>query len=97
MIWASVALTSLFGLVAVALLVVLLRRRPSDRLLPALVLERFVTTIASGESFDALLASVDDRSVVLREATVLSTDGKRTPVTGDLVLRRESISYMQRP
>lgn len=75
--------------------VLLERRRPGDVLLREHLLERYVVTIASGETFSGLLAQVDDRSVVLRDVKVLSAND--SPVDGELILRRESIAYLQRP
>ena len=86
--------------VAVALLVlaaVLMYLRPSDRLLRGHLLTRYVVTIASGETFDGLLAAVDTRTLILRDVGVLKVDGGLTPVDGDVVLRRDAVSYMQRP
>lgn len=75
--------------------VLLERRRPGDVLLREHLLERYVVTIASGETFSGLLAQVDDRTVVLRDVKVLSAND--SPVDGELILRRESIAYLQRP
>ena len=88
------------GAVAVALLAlaaVLVYLRPSDRLLRDHLLTRYVVTVASGETFDGLLAAVDARTLVLRQVGVLKVDGGLTPVDGDVVLRRDAVSYMQRP
>jgi hypothetical protein len=59
--------------------------------------ERFVVTAVSGEAFAGLLIDVDDRTVVLRDVSVLKADGAQLPVDGELVLRRDAIAYMQRP
>ena len=88
------------GAAALAVLVlaaVMVYLRPSDRLLRDHLLTRYVVTIASGETFDGLLASVDARTLVLRDVGVLKVDGGLTPVDGDVVLRRNAVSYMQRP
>lgn len=73
------------------------RLRSTDRLLADRLRERFVVTMASSESFSGLLASADERSVVLIDCQVFSQDGTRKSVDGELVLRREAIAYMQRP
>lgn len=102
MMWIAIAIVA-GGQLATLALVAWPRLRaepapvPRDQLMLERVLERVICTTHTGESFDALLASVDDRSIVLREATVMASDGKRTAVTGELILRRDSISYMQRP
>lgn len=69
-------------------------RTPADRLLGEHLLERYVVTLLSGESFSALLARVDGRTIVLREATVLTANN--SPVDGELILRRDAVAYMQR-
>lgn len=70
---------------------------PADRLLQERLRERFIVTTASGESFDGLLVEVDDRTVVMRDVSVLKADGAVTPVDGEVILRRDAVAYMQRP
>jgi len=70
---------------------------PSDRLLRQHLLDRYVVTVDAGETFTGLLADVDGRTVILRAVSVLIKDGSESPVDGDVVLRRESISYMKKP
>lgn len=67
----------------------------NDQLLQQHLLERYVVTLLSGESFSGLLAAVDDRTLVLRDVEVLSANAAKAD--GDVVLRREAIAYMQRP
>ena len=67
-----------------------------DRLLKQLLRERFVITLRHGESFDGLLADVDEKTVRLVDAFAL--DGKnRVSVDGDLLIPRPEIVYLQRP
>ena len=93
----TVAAGSAVAVALLALAAVLVYLRPSDRLLQDHLLTRYVVTIASGETFDGLLAAVDTRTLVLRDVGVLKVDGGLTPVDGDVVLRRDAVSYMQRP
>lgn len=67
-----------------------------DRLLRALLRERFVVTLGTGETFDGLLDRFDDKHVELVAAHAVS-GSQRHPVDGRLYLPRERISYMQRP
>lgn len=71
--------------------------RRADRLLKERLRDRFVVTLVTGESFDGLLNDADDKTVVMVNAGVLRDGGALAPVDGELVLRRESIAYMQRP
>ena len=67
-----------------------------DKLLRQLLRERFVITLRHGESFDGLLADVDEKTVRLVDSFAL--DGKnRVSVDGDLLIPRLEIVYMQRP
>jgi small nuclear ribonucleoprotein (snRNP)-like protein len=67
-----------------------------DRLLRKLLMDRFVVTLASGESFDGLLVDLDEKTVHLADAVAL--DGRnRVKVDGTLYLPRAGISYLQRP
>jgi hypothetical protein len=70
-----------------------------DRLLKHRLREVFVVTMEGGAAFKGLLYSLDQRSVILREAEAMAagTDGRHVPVDGELILPRERISYMQRP
>lgn len=70
---------------------------PADVLMREHLLERYVVTVDAGETFSGLLAAVDDRTLVLRDVRVLLKDTTTSPVDGDIFLRRESVSYLQRP
>lgn len=72
-------------------------RRSVDGLLRSRLRDKFVVTTTSGESFLGLLAEVDGKTVILRDASVLKPDGATAPVDGELVLRREAVAFMQRP
>lgn len=71
--------------------------RGRDSLLRDRLRERFVVTLVTGESFTGLLGEVDDRTVVLLDASVLRPDGAALPVDGELILRRDAVAYMQKP
>lgn len=67
-----------------------------DRLLRKMILERFVVTLRSGESFDGLLADADTKTIRLVSSFALS--GKdRVSVDGELFIPRNEITYLQRP
>lgn len=67
-----------------------------DRLLRKMILERFVVTLRSGESFDGLLADADTKTIRLVSSYALS--GKdRVSVDGELFIPRSEITYLQRP
>jgi hypothetical protein len=67
-----------------------------DRLLRKMILERFVVTLRSGESFDGLLADADTKTIRLVSSFALS--GKdRVSVDGELFIPRSEITYLQRP
>lgn len=71
------------------------QRPPADTLIREHLLDRYIVTLLSGESFSGLLAQVDDRTVVLRDVTVMSANN--ATVDGELVLRRDTVAYIQRP
>lgn len=61
-----------------------------------MILERFVVTLRSGESFDGLLADADTKTIRLVSSFALS--GKdRVSVDGELFIPRNEITYLQRP
>lgn len=67
-----------------------------DKLLRKAHYETFVITLRSGESFEGLLADVDEKVVKLVGASLV--DGEdRAPVDGDLYLPRENVLYLQNP
>lgn len=67
-----------------------------DRLLRKMILERFIVTLRSGESFDGLLADADTKTIRLVSSFALS--GKdRVSVDGELFIPRSEITYLQRP
>ena len=67
-----------------------------DRLLRQVHLQRFIVTLTSGETFDGLLADVDDNSVKLVGAFAVDANNRET-VDGDLYLPRSKVLYMQNP
>jgi len=69
--------------------------RNRDKLVRDALRDRFVVTMKDGGTFDGLLDDVDDRTICLREATVLSS--ARTPIDGRVLLNRADVAYMQRP
>lgn len=67
-----------------------------DRLLKALLRERFVITMTSGEAFDGLLDRVDDAHLELVDAHAHMPQGP-VKIDGRLYLPRTGVAYMQRP
>lgn len=67
-----------------------------DRLLKALLRERFVVTMVSGEAFDGLLDHYDESHIELVDASAHLKDGP-VRVDGRLYLPRAQVAYMQRP
>lgn len=67
-----------------------------DRILKKLILERFIVTLRTGETFDGLLADADTKTIRLVSSYALS--GKdRVSVDGELFIPRDEITYLQRP
>ncbi len=92
-----IAVAVVLVLAAAAGLALYLRRSPTATLLDQRLRERFVVTLVTGETFNGLLMEADERTVILRDAQVLASDGKVAPVDGELLLRREAIAYLQHP
>lgn len=67
-----------------------------DRLLKALLRERFVVTLLDGQTFDGLLDRFDGSHIELVNASAVSTN-ERVAVDGRLYLPRAQVAYMQRP
>lgn len=67
-----------------------------DRLLKALLRERFVVTLRSGETFDGLLDRFDEKHLEFVDAHAV-TEQRTHAVDGRLYLPREGVAYMQRP
>ncbi len=93
---ALLVIAALILAVAVGIAVLVVRgHRAVDSLVREHLLDRYIVTIDHGETFSGLLAKVDARTLVLRDVKVTSSDD--APVDGELVLRRDSIVYMQKP
>jgi small nuclear ribonucleoprotein (snRNP)-like protein len=70
-----------------------------DKILRTLVLAKFVVTMKTGETFEGLLQTFDESTLVLVRAdavTVTTTAETRIPVDGALYIARSDIAYMQR-
>ena len=70
---------------------------PRDRLLAAALRERFIITMQDEAAFDGLLIDVDERVLVLAQASTPNAGGARVMVDGVLYLERSLVKYMQRP
>jgi small nuclear ribonucleoprotein (snRNP)-like protein len=68
-----------------------------DRLIRAHLSERFVVTLDDGQTFLGLLRDIDDRVLVLVDASQLADNGDVLAVDGALYIERIRINYMQRP
>lgn len=68
-----------------------------SRLIRRALRERFVVTMASGETFEGILRELDKRHLVLVDAGAIDADAGRRPVDGELWLPADQIRYMQRP
>lgn len=69
----------------------------ADRLLGALYVEKVLVTRNSGEAFLGVLADLDDRMLLLREAQAIDSDGQRRVVDGELLIPRADVAYIQKP
>lgn len=67
-----------------------------DRLLKALLRERFVVTLKTGETFDGLLDRYDESTIELLNVHAV-TEAQRVAVDGRMYLPRSQVAYMQRP
>lgn len=67
-----------------------------DRIVQDSERHRLLVTMSGGEAFEGVLWECDDRSLVLKDAQAVSTDGTRIKADGDLLLPRSGVSYMQR-
>lgn len=69
---------------------------PADRLLAAALRERFIVTLTDESAFDGLLIDVDERVLVLAQASTPNAGGARVGIDGALYLERSRVAYMQR-
>ncbi len=74
----------------------------TDRLLRARLRETFIITTTTGETWRGVLYAVDARSLVLRDAELVTEApaggaSSRTPVDGELIVPRATVAYLQRP
>lgn len=67
-----------------------------SRLIRRVLRERFVVTMASGETFEGILRDADEQHLVLLDAAPVD-GGERRPVDGELFLPVAQVIYMQRP
>lgn len=71
--------------------------RQRDALVREALRDRFAVTLHSGETVEGLLWAVDDRTVILTDASSFSDRGHRTPIDGWVYLPRAAVLYLQRP
>jgi hypothetical protein len=65
-----------------------------DRVIRALLRERFVVTLTTGETFEGIVLDADASTIRLVQAFAIS-DNDKVPVDGQLFLPREHVAYMQ--
>lgn len=91
------------GLAALALAIGIIvgpsvkRRVQRGGVLDALLRERFVVTLRSGDTFDGLLERADANTIELRDPQAIKGDGGRVAIDGTLYLPRGEVIYLQRP
>lgn len=70
-----------------------------SRVLSSRFRERVVVTTKSGESFDGILCSADDKALVLRQAEAVGAGENKTnlPLDGELILLLADVAWLQRP
>lgn len=68
-----------------------------SRLIRRALRDRFVITLADGDTFEGILLSADSRHLVLTDAAPVNADGPRQIVDGELWLPADRVRYMQRP
>lgn len=70
-----------------------------SRVLSSRFRERVIVTIKTGDSFDGILFSADDKALVLRSASALGAGERKTdlPIDGELIVLLPDVAYIQRP
>lgn len=66
-----------------------------DRVIRALLRERFVVTLTTGETFDGIVLDADESTIRLVRAFAISDNGDRVPADGELFIPRDHVAYMQ--
>ena len=67
-----------------------------DRIVRRQLSTRFVITMKSGQTWDALLIEADRLTLSLADVSSISSDGSRTRADGQVFLPRLDVAYMQR-
>lgn len=67
-----------------------------DKLIRRNLLQRFVVTLKGGETFDGLLAEVDEKTLRMVNASAIGKNS-RIGVDGELFIPRTDVAYMQKP
>lgn len=70
-----------------------------SRVLSGRFRERVIVTTKTGDSFDGVLYSADDKALVLRSASALGAGERKTdlPLDGELIVLLPDVAYIQRP
>lgn len=67
-----------------------------DRLLRTYLRDRFLVTTKAGQTWDGIVLDVDDRTLILADASLLGADQSRTKADGQVFVPRADVAYMQR-
>lgn len=61
--------------------------------------ERVIVTTKSGDTFNGVLFSCDDKALVLRHASALGAGERSTnlPLDGEIIVLFADVSFIQRP
>lgn len=70
-----------------------------SRVLTSRFRDRVVVTTKTGDSFDGILYSADDKALVLRQASVIGAadDKSDLPLDGELIVLMPDVAWIQRP
>ena len=70
-----------------------------SRVLTSRFRDRVVVTTKTGDSFDGILYSADDKALVLRHASAIGAadDKSDLPLDGELIVLLPDVAWIQRP
>lgn len=66
-----------------------------DRIVRRTVRSRYLVTTESDETFDGIVLDADARTIVLADAAQVGADGSRTKLTGQVLIPRQTVKYLQ--
>lgn len=70
-----------------------------SRVLTGRLRDRVLVTIKTGETFDGILYSHDDKALVLRQAAAVGAGENKTdlPLDGEILVLLPDVAWIQRP